>query len=274
MERKTNQLIERSFSFIVSSDPSNGAQNLSADGSTFNVQLNDPITIKQSATNCTLEVAQASIWYTTPNISAALGNNKFFFKATADPPPLVEITIPDGLYSRSALNSFLSLQFANNGYPADLITLAEDASTQKTVLIFNYAGYEVDFTEANTCRTILGFNSRLVPAVPPSTAGQSEPSDNTAQFNTLNSYLLSTNLINNGIPVNAEGRNIVTRVPISSTPGSQINYQPFNPIKTSAKNLIGKSTNAFTVWLTDQNGNRLDTFGEYYSAVFILRWWE
>jgi hypothetical protein len=271
---KSTQLIERVESFIVSSDPANGAKNLSADGSTFTVQLNNPIAIPQAATNCTLEVIQASIWYTTPNISAALGNNQFVVVYNDLYGPVVTtITIPDGLYSRSALNNLLQLEFVNEGLPADVIELAENSSTQQTVLIFNYVDYQVDFTGPNTCREILGFDSRLVPLAPTTIVGQSEPSDNIAVFNTLNSYLISSNLIGNGIPVNDSGRNIITRVPISAKPGSQINYSPYNPIRTSARNLIGKSMNQFDVWLTDQRGQKLDTFNEYYSAVLILRYW-
>jgi len=267
----TNQLIEYSDSFIVSSDPANGALNLSADGSTFSVQLNNPIAIPHDAKNCTLEVVQASIWYTSPNISAALGNNEFtIYQNIYDPTTII---IPDGLYSRAALNAYLQLAFVNEGLPADLITLSENASTQQTVLVFNYVGWTVDMTGANTCREILGFNSRLVPLVPTTIVGQSEASDNIAAFNTLNSYLISTNLINNGISVNADGRNIICQVPIKASPGSQLNFQPINTVRTSARNLIGNATNRFDVWLTDQRGIKINTFGEYYDVLIVLRWW-
>lgn len=268
--KPSNQLIERVDSFIVSSDPSNGSQNLSSDGSTFSVQLNNAISIPQEAKNCTLEVQQASIWYTTPNISAALGNNLFVVSSGEVG---ATITIPDGLYSRSALNAYLQLAFVNEGLPDGLITLSENSSTGQTVLIFNVLNTQVDFTVANTCRDVLGFNSRLVPAVSSTIVGQSEASDNIAVFNSLNSWLISSSLINQGIPVNETGRNIIARVPITSSAGSQVNYQPYNPTRTSARNLIAQSTNRFDVWLTDQRGVKIDTFGEYYSVLIVLRYW-
>jgi hypothetical protein len=67
----------RSFPIIISSDPDNGALNVSADGSTFNVILYSPITFPINTQYITCEVQGANIWNTSPNISIALGNDLF-----------------------------------------------------------------------------------------------------------------------------------------------------------------------------------------------------
>jgi len=65
-------------SFILSSDPSQGALNVSPDGSYFEVQLNDGgIQIPKSATECYLSVVESQIWWTIPNVIAGI-NDKVF----------------------------------------------------------------------------------------------------------------------------------------------------------------------------------------------------
>jgi hypothetical protein len=68
-------------SFFFSSDKANGAQNVSSDGSLFNVELYNPISIPKEAIYCTLEITAATIWNVSPNISAAIGNNKLNFNS-------------------------------------------------------------------------------------------------------------------------------------------------------------------------------------------------
>ena len=84
-------------SYFFSSDERNGAQNKSQDGSTFSVQLNNPISIPKESIYCTLEVSSATIWNNTPNISSAIGNNKLYLhtEVDADLGPDFVITIPD-----------------------------------------------------------------------------------------------------------------------------------------------------------------------------------
>lgn len=108
--------IEYNQSYIFSFAPENGAQNRSPTGDSFSIQLTQPIQVPKEAVNATLEVTQADIWNTVPNISAHIGNNKFrvyFYDVYA--PQTWTITIPcaDGLYSVGALNALLSREFVN-----------------------------------------------------------------------------------------------------------------------------------------------------------------
>jgi hypothetical protein len=268
-------LIEKQISYVFSSDPANGARNLSKDGDRFSVQLDRPIMIPADSVNCSLKLTGAIIQNTVPNISLEIGNNKLYvytdFVSTGAP-TLTVITIPDGLYSLGGLNSFLTREFVRLQLPSNLITINSDDSTQKTVITFNQDNTWLDFTQTDTARTILGFNSRLVPLVPQA-SGHSEVGDVVAQFNRTSSFLISGDLVSNGIPVNNISKGILGEVLITARPGSQINYTPFLPSSVDATELIGKTKNFFTFNLTDQIGRSVDTLGERFSFTIVISYW-
>lgn len=257
-------LLRKRFTSYYSSDPSTGAQNVSADGSSFSVQLNRPLAIPARAVDCTVAVIQASVWNTSPNIAAAFGNNHFRFTVGESP---YDITIPDGLYSLSGLNAYLSSQFVNLGLPANVIVLSGDDATQRTVLTFLNAGDFVNFAGANTVRLVLGFNARIAPIGGAPSAGYNEYSDNPAAFNRTNSFIITSDLVSDGIPVNSTAANVLVNVPITAAPGSQVNYAPVNPLVIDASELIGALKNSFAFQLRNQTLETIPTAGELYSLV-------
>ena len=268
-------LVEFQSSYIFSSDPENGAQNLSADGDSFTVNLNDPITIPMNAINATIECVNAAIWFVQPNISEEIGNNHLTFDHNATTYPLV---IPDGLYSMDDLNAYLSRQFLAQApqLPDDLFTFVGDGSTQRTILTFNYVGTQIDFqTVPNSVNTLLGFAPLQYPQFVPSVAGESFTSQDTAALNRLSSYLIHCSLAPNGIPVNAIGSDIVADIPITTDtpPGSQLVYSPYNPIRSPVKNLVGQPVSNIRMSISDQNDRTLDMLNEYWSCLLTIRYW-
>ena len=259
-------LINKSASFFFSSDPINGAKNVSADGSQFTVVLNTPLCLPRGSMAATLSVSQATIWNTSYNISAEFANNTFSFAAAN---VAHNIIFPDGLYSLSGLNSYLSTQFVNMRLSSNLFVVSGDEATQRVVITFLNAGDQIDFTVANSVRGILGFNARIVISA---VGGFNAFSDNPAAFNRVNSYLIRTNLVSQGIPVNNIGQGIIAQVPITVPPGSQINYQPLNPIPVDASELIGTGKNVFNFTLVDQNLRNTPTAGEYWDFVLIINY--
>lgn len=259
-------ILKKQFSFYVSSDPDTGAVNVSPSGSTFRVNLNTPIMIPKNALSCELSTIQSNIWNDSNNISAEFGNNVFNFTTNHSGVPVnYNFVLPDGLYSLSGLNAYLSTQFVNNGLPSNLITLSGDESTQKTILTFLVAGDQVDFTVADSVRLVLGFDSRLAPLVP-QPAGYNEFSDNTAQFNRTNSYLIECNITQQGIPIGNFNQGIVASVPINVPPGSQITYEPRTPLVIDASDLIGNTRQVLDVRLLNQS-LELATTNEIFSFV-------
>ena len=260
-------LLERTVSYIFNSDPASGSQNLSADGSTFQVTLNDPIKIPAGAVNCTAGVIQASPWNSSPNIAAAFGNNLFRFTTTVAPTGTYTITIPDGLYSVAGLNAYLSGQFANLGLPANLISISGNDATQKSVVTILTVGDSINFTIANSVRTVLGFNPGVITA--PS-ASYSFFSDNAASFNRINNFIITSNIVSVGIPINSQSQGVIASIPISSAPGSQISYSPQNVVWFGANELIGQPKVNLQFSLRDQDLRPVIAV-DYYSFTLCIR---
>jgi len=259
--------VEKVQSYVFSSDPALGAINISADGSEFTVAMNYPVVIPHGVVDCNVDVIAASIWNVSPNIAAAFGNNMFYFSQGGTP---YVVTIADGLYSLPQLNNYLSRFFVNNGLQKNQIVFSGDESTQKTVVTFNYVGTQIDFTQPNTIRTILGFNSQLLPPVPSAIQGENYTSDTIATFNRINSFYVKSNLVNQGLPLNGTPGNIIAQIPITAAPGSQINYSPQNVISVGARNLIGKTMQSVTFTLLDDKLRNVNTLGEYWSITLHI----
>lgn len=262
-------LLEKTVSYIFNSDPASGSQNLSSDGSSFQVTLNLPLLIPKSAVNAVGGVLQANIWNTSPNISPLFKNNIFTFTTTQVPAGTYTITIPEGLYSLEGLNTYLSSQFVNLGLSSNLISLGGDFATQKTILTFEFSGDSVDFTIPNSINSILGFNSEVLTA--PSN-NYSFYSENTATFNRNNSYIISSNLVSQGIPVNNQSQGIITTVPINVSPGSQINYQPQNVIWFDMTELIGSYKLNMQFNLLNQDLEATPTGGEFWQFTLLVKY--
>ena len=64
-------LIDRQVTMLYSSDPLVGAESVSPDGSQFSTTLDVPFSVPAAAMSCTAGVVAASVWNTSPNISAA-----------------------------------------------------------------------------------------------------------------------------------------------------------------------------------------------------------
>jgi hypothetical protein len=265
-----HSILKKKFTMFFSSDTATGAKNVSQDGSEFSVQLNNPLTIPANCLDCSLSVIQANIWNVSPNISADFGNNVFAFVVAETPYSFV---IPDGLYSLSGLNAYLSSQFSNLGLSSNVIVLSGDDATQKTILTFTGVSDRGDFTVANSCRDVLGFDSRIAPPLPGApSVGFNEFSDNPANFNRNNSYLITSNIVSGGIAINSTSANIIASVPITVAPGSQITYSPRNVLTFSGQELIGAIKNSFNFQLRNQSLEATPTQGELWSLVILFEY--
>ena len=252
---------------LLSSDTSSGATNVSSDGSRFTVNFDEPLEIPSNAVNCTIRSDKQTIWWTVPNIITGV-NDKFYI----DDGTAYIVTIDQGLYDLPSLNQAIDRELVNLGAASGMIDLLADSSTQKVVIRYNVVGTQVDFTQVETFRGILGFNSRLSPAAPSTIVGETDTADSVAAFNQIEYFLINTDLISQGIRINNSYNNTITQVLIDVPPGSQITAQPFNPTKVSASNLIGSTRKSLDVWLTDQNNLGVNTNNETYSVSLIIEY--
>jgi len=259
-------LVQKEDSYFFNSAEEAGAVKIGNLGNQFQISLNNPIRVPQGAIYATLHVPSAKVWNNSANLSEQIGNNKMYF--SYDGLNYV-ITIPDGLYGVSDLDSLFGVFFTNNGLPDDLFEISSNDATQKVIFTFNYENIILDFTPADSCKDVLGFNSQTFgPFGPPVPSIQSAP--NEAAFNRVVGYYIKSTLLGGGIPQNKISNGIIAEVPITAPVGSLINYAPRNPIKADATELIGNSKQTFQFTLVDQLDRNVSTAGENWQLVVVI----
>lgn len=261
-------VIEHSFSQIITSDPDalGTEATVSADGSRVDIGLDEPLRFSGSSVVTTVEVALASIFNSSPNISVAKNNNTLTYLIASVVQPV--ITIPDGLYSITTLNAEIVRNIVNDGNPSNTLTLAGNNSTGKSIFTFA-TGVQVDMT-ASTVRSVLGFDPGTYPAVPPIVDGTSVSGQNIAAFAATLDFVIKSNVVPNSIPLNNRGLNIIGIIPITAPVGNVVNYQPYNPLRVGQNQLRGKTISDFYVQICDSAGNPLRQL-EPFSITLTFR---
>jgi hypothetical protein len=366
--RKMSVLVPQEISMLVTSDPAQGAINRSANGSYFEIQLQDGLKIPAEALNINIAVENATIWWVIPNIKTGI-NDKIYITGPSGPStessvqlgfddnttcslsggalafqrvsvdlPVGQIavgdvitltggphaglaltvsaiisntiniqsftvtgnsggavqsgiattfsryrgnsglvnyvcTIPQGLYDLSLLNSAVMRSLENQGAlfdPDPILTFSADSATQRVELSFYYNNVSIDFTQPDTPRDILGFNSAVYG--PYLTNPFSIVAPNIASFNQVNYFLIHSDLTYRGIRFNNSYNQTIAQVLIDKAPGSQIIYAPFNPARINASELAGGNRTNLRFWLTNEDDVRVDTNGEYWSARLVIRY--
>ena len=261
-------LINREASYFFSSNNTDQNSIISDDGSQLALSLDSPISIPSSAVNATVEVQQANIWNTSPNISELKKNNQFNYSINGVPQE--PITIEEGLYSLSTLSTYISSTFVNRGQDQSLVSFSGNNTTQRSIVVLK-PHVQLDFTGENSVESILGFDARAVPLVSSDTDGYSEEGDRVAKFNDTNSFAIKSDLISTGVPVNNTGLNLLAVIPITAKVGSQNNYTPNHPIKVDARELRGKSRGNFYIQIANEKGDGLPQ-NEPWSILVVFRY--
>lgn len=267
-------MVPHEISILASSDPEAGAVNISPDGDRFEIQLEDALRIPQGAINVTVDVEEATVWWVVPNIITGK-NDKLYITAPNVANVLTPYiaTIPQGLYDLSGLNQAINRELQNQGAkidPAPAINLSPDDATQRVELTLNYVGSSVDFTQPDTFREILGFNSQVIG--PTVIAPFSTIADTTAAFNQVNYFLIHSDLTNLGIRFNNTYNQTITQVLIDVPPGSQIVSRPFNPARINAPELEGSNRTNIRFWLTDDKNRPVNTNGEFFTCRVAIKY--
>lgn len=276
---KNIKLVSVEIPIVVSSNPALGAFNLSTSPNSFDafrVDLDQPIKIPKNARNCMLQVLSTNIWNNEPNIITGVNDRlRITGPDTLDVLTVFDIVIPQGSYSVSELNQRIQIELSNANAkttPDPLISLTPDESTQKVDLRIFYTGSTVDFTVANSCWEILGFNNTDVLVA--GFNGESFLAPNEASFNVINYYLISSNLVSQGLRFNNTYRQIVNQTNIDVRPNSLITSQPFNPSRIECPELIGQVRSNFDIRLLKDDFQPANTRGEYFSIRMSLTYLE
>jgi hypothetical protein len=255
------QMTERRIDMFVSSDPANGSQELSSDGSRFKIVLAGAgIKIPKEAKWCDISVEESNIWYSMQNIKTGVNDTMHSSAGT--------FVIPAGNYDLATLEAVLRRLNATDN---EWITLIPDYATGKVIIQLKTAATTIDFSVArtNTFRDLLGFTPQTITAT---TVNYLAYGTLVAQFSLLTSLLIHSDLSNDGIPVNNVGTNVLGQVAINVKIGSLINSSPRNPARADCTNLIGQTRTSFKIWITDQSDRTVNTGGEYWSARLVIRY--
>jgi hypothetical protein len=232
--------------------------------STMNINLTSPIHIPHDAKNCRLKVVQSDIWNLVSNVSPALGD-----QITVDPggtgTNIQVLTIPDGQYSVESLNSALSNQLVLVGLASTILQLGGDAPTQKTKFSTSSAGTIISFPTTASLYNILGFN--LGDTLTLTTANVFYLAPKIARFNSINTFLIHSDLVDVGIPVNGNYYGVIAKVPITVASGSLIPFSPPYPISVTAASMIGSRIQSLSFWLTSEDGFTRVNTRENYSVL-------
>jgi hypothetical protein len=274
-------LIPQEISLLVSSDPGQGAINIGVGGSSFEIQLDDAIKVPKDAVNVTVTVEESTVWWTVPNVITGQDDTFYVFgddNQAVPVPQLFVVVIPQGLYDLPAMNNALLSGLEALGArtvdaglnPLPLVTLAEDTATNKVVLRLNYTNAYVDFVPAGTPRDLLGFDA--LQYGPNAGAPLNILAPNVAALNTVNYFLIASDLVQRGLRFNNQYNQVVTQVLIDVSPGSQIVSTPFNPAKIDATELAGAKRSNLRFRLTDERLNPVNTNGEFFTARIVIKY--
>jgi hypothetical protein len=249
----TFQGISKQYSIIFNSNDALTNTDTSPDGDAFTVTLNNPLYVPPEAKSCYVGLFQASVWNSSPNVLTGVNDVFYFTYASTE----YSIVLPQGLYSLDDLNQTINayiLDTRAGTLPNNLFTFTGNTATQKVQISLNYIGSQIRFPSGSpSLFKILGFENGVnYPTSPSTFVGQLALAPNIAGFNTINNFLITTDLINNGLPVNAQSAGILAQIPITATPNSLINFNPPQIVYIQCDHLIGKARQVISFRLTDE----------------------
>ena len=125
---------------------------------------------------------------------------------------------------------------------------------------------QFQFSSVGSISTILGFVAgQNYPVAMPQLTSYNINSPNVPIGSTVNSIVVQCNLVSNAVSVPSD---ILDGIPITSSFGTNINYQPSFPKFVKIKDGI---YNSFTITFSDQNLNTLFARDPNVSIVLMLR---
>lgn len=262
-------MTEYSVPLLLSSSSASGAFNVTTGKDAFDAYIERDVKIPNNAKQVTVEVNSASVWFTHYNISASLANNLLYLDVSGD--AVYTVTLEDGLYDLSSIAHAINVSLVNQGLTSNIITFTGDTATNRVVINFSAAGLRIDFSAANTCREILGFASAVTP-VAYTTASTSVYGASKAVFNHVDHFLIHSDVVSSGIPINGTFSNVIARVLIDVSPGRMISYTPNEPIRVPAPELAGANITKVHSSITDQDNGTLDFNDEDWNYLLVIRY--
>ena len=263
---------------FVSSAISAGARNKSADGSSFDISFDQPLTVTGTPS---VRCLQSTVFYTSPNVTAA--NNglriSWFSLDTVNPTTVHnfhhQITFARGLYSVDDLNAVLRRELLSQGLASDTFQLVADNATQRVGARINAPdnidGFTAEFGHVDsTINTLLKFTKdEGASRVQGERVLMADGAE--AEFAPCSSILLHCSLASGPYLNGAGAQDVIASIALDATPGSQIMFMPQVSPRILAPALLSNVATA-RISITDQDGGALDTMGEDFQATLLIEW--
>lgn len=217
--------------------------------SDFTTHFAAPILLKENKVH-ELALVGLDMYHSIPNIDE--NNNKFYYELNG-----VEniFTIPIGCYEIESINNLIQKQLQN------LIEIKANTNTLKCVINLNSSEIKINFNKPNTLKTLLGFGDVVLEGI-----GEHE-STNIVNIMSVNAILVHCSIIN-GSYLNNSLHNILYTFSPNVPPGYKMVENPNQPIFLP---IYQPQLHSIRIWLTDQNGNILNTRGEEITVRLHLR---
>ena len=90
--------------YLFSSDPENGAYNISPTGNRFTVNFNPPLSFDNNASRLRLELLETELYYTNPNVNSTNNRRTITTHDINNVSMIYNIVVPTALYELTALN--------------------------------------------------------------------------------------------------------------------------------------------------------------------------
>lgn len=182
-----------------------------------------------------VELVQARIWYTTPNVKTGI-NDEFVVVGTpaaGGGDTTYTVTVPQGLYSVSELEYVIHSDLRDQGAtvsPYPLVNLTGISATGKVEIVLNYPNVKVTWGHQANMQTLLGFgaaDSGPSASAPTSIYGSVRASLEPTKFYKIElSNVDHKSSVKTSNAVAAGNTRIIAEIPINVSPGSLIVYEP------------------------------------------------
>ena len=225
--------------------------------SDFTVNFDPQLKFPEDAT-LSCRVLNANAWYVSPN----LFNASFTYGG-------IPHVIPDGLYEPLELDDAIQRLLQNQtGQDTALFYVEENVSSGGMIIVMKEPNRTLDISPS--LAQLMGFSQFSF-----ATGGVGNRhfySDLPPTFNKYNWLLVKTDMVKEGIQVNARNEHVIARIPLADVqPGSLVHYEPANPITLPLPFLAGRTLDRARFWITDENNKELDFLGNDWALMLELR---
>jgi hypothetical protein len=233
---------------ILGPDPNNKAE--------FSVRFDEPLTLPPHGIDCTLQTDEVIVTNNNPNLTEP---SDFTYDG-------VTYTIPVGLWSVSELED--EMNFLIGATDTDIKLTGVQAIGKVRI----YSKLVLDFPGgvSNQLVTLLGLTIGQLPIA----AADTILGNNIAQFNVQDSYVVSTDLVSNGIRFNNDYAQVISVVHITTGAGGLIVFTPVQPAIIPTPELLGVTKSRIEMRLLKNDLTPVDTRETNWSARVRVRWKE